>query len=115
MVGNDADVHGCAPSTGSDWSVLRETCIQVWNTGVMLMPLKSQGSATFSADVVFAHWYDHHRAEVFLREVKGSLVLEKAHGAWRGNGYTLTRHAGVYTLVDPKGEPIYAGPVKAAK
>ncbi len=113
QVGGDADVHGCLPSAGYTWSIVQETCIQMWTAGIRLDPVKPDGSAVMSAFVVFASWHDHHRAEVYVPKVKGSLILVKAHGAWRGNGYTLTLHKGTYTLADDQGGPVYAGPPAA--
>ena len=114
-VGGDVDAHGCLIAAGYTWSTLRQGCIQMWTAGIRLDPIKPQGLATFSAFIVFASWYDHHRVELFLRDVKGSLILEKTHGAWRNDSYVLTRRNGVYALADGQGAPIYVEASTASK
>ena len=109
-VGGDSDAHGCLPSTGSTWSEVRRSCIQMWEAGVKLLPLKPQGTATFAAYVVFASGHDGRRAELFLYDRKESLILQKAGfwgHIWRGEGYTLTRQDGVWSLTDGQGNLVY--------
>jgi hypothetical protein len=93
------------------YSILKKSCIQVWTAGIQLLPLKPQGTATYDADVVFAHGHDGHWAELFLYDHKGSVMLEKVgafwSGRWAGQGYSLTRRKGVYSLTGPDGQVIY--------
>jgi len=111
MVGGDQDAHGCAPSTGYTYSTLKHDCIRVWMTGIQLMPLHPQGSATYSATAVFARGRDGRRAELFLYDHKGSVLLSKVRrGAgkrWQGEGYTLVSRNGVFSLNGPDGQEIY--------
>lgn len=115
MVGGGRDAHGCLSSAGYSWSDLRKTCLRVWEAGVRLDPVTPQGLYSSGAFVVSGPWYDHHRVELFLSKPYGSFILEKAHGAWRGNGYILTRHDNIYTLTDDQGHPLYSGPPAAPK
>ena len=111
-VGGGADTHGCYASAGYSWSILRKSCIRMWEAGVRLDPVTPQGSAVMSAFVVFASESDRRQAELFLVDVKGSLLLAKVRGAraWSGEGYKLTVHKGVYSLFDAQGRLIYQGP-----
>ncbi|MEY2829228.1 MAG: hypothetical protein RIQ33_1086, partial [Bacteroidota bacterium] len=40
IVGNDADKHGCKPSAGYTWSVLKNDCIRIWETGIQLSQIE---------------------------------------------------------------------------
>ena len=111
-VGGNVDAHGCYGSAGYSWSVLKTTCVRMWEAGVRLNPVTPQGSAIMSGFVVFASENDQRRAEIFLPHIRGSLLLAKVGSApaWNGNGYKLTFHRGVYTLADDHGHALYRGP-----
>ena len=111
-VGGGTDAHGCYASAGYSWSILKKSCIRMWEAGVRLNPVTPQGSAVMSAFVVFASESDRRQAELFLVNLKGSLLLTKVRGAraWSGEGYRLTAHKGVYSLFDAQGTLIYQGP-----
>ena len=112
QVGAPPDAHGCLPSAGYDYSVVKGTCIQMWEAGIKLLPLQPQGTATFAAYVVFASGHDGHRAEVFLYDRKGSLILEKTglwNHTWKAQDYVLRLEKGIYKLYGPDGRMIYSG------
>ena len=55
IVGNDKDLHGCKGSAGQTWSELKQNCIQVFNEGTRLNPVRTvAGKAISSAFVVFS-------------------------------------------------------------
>jgi hypothetical protein len=106
MAGGDADAHGCRASAGDTWSVLKHDCIRVWETGTRLEPLKPQGTATYTATVIIGSG----RAELFVYDHEGSLMLKKAgfwSNRWQGGGYTLTRQDGGLVLSGAEGQVLY--------
>lgn len=109
MVGGDSDAHGCKASAGYSYSILKKRCIRVWEDGVRLDPLKTDSSATISAFVVFATGHDGPEAELMLPSGHGTHILKKAGKAWTGDGYKLTRKAGVFTAADADGQALYRG------
>ncbi len=76
--GNDADEHGCKPSTGYTWSVIKNDCIRIWESGTQLQPIgtTSEGEAQFIACAIVSE--DHTQAELFLKDIKGSILLESS-------------------------------------
>jgi len=109
MVGGDSDAHGCKASAGYSYSTLKKRCIRVWEDGIRLDPVKTDGSATISAFVVFANGHDGARAELLLPSDQGSHILKKAGHAWTGDGYRLTRKAGVFTVAGADGQALFRG------
>lgn len=78
IVGDDRDEHGCIGSAGESWSQLRESCIQIFNEGQMLMPVKPDVEgigASFSAYILFND--DNSKAEIFVPKTEEiSYILE---------------------------------------
>ena len=109
MVGGDSDAHGCKASAGYSYSTLKKRCIRLWEDGTRLDPLTTDSSATLSAFVVFAAGHDGAQAELILPSGHGTHILKKAGKAWKGDGYTLTRKAGVFTVADAKDQSLYRG------
>ena len=113
LVGGGPDSHGCYADGGYAYSVVRRTCIRIWEAGIRLDPVKPQGSAVMSAFVVFASEDDRREAELFIPGVAAPPVLRKIRHqgvrTWSGNGYTLTLHDGIYSLADTQGEVIFRG------
>jgi len=114
IVGGGPDSHGCYADGGYTYSVVRRTCIRIWEAGARLDPAKPQGSAVISAFVVLASGEDQREAELFIPGVEGSLVLKEVrhHGvrAWSGHGYKLTLDNGIYSIADDRGEVMFRGP-----
>lgn len=76
-VGGDRDEHGCLTAAGETWSVLKQSCVQIFNVGQRLNPVdQSATEATLSAFVIVSD--DKTQAEVFLPGEEGSIVLEKS-------------------------------------
>ncbi len=93
MTGNDADEHGCKPSTGYTWSVLKNECIRVWEIGIQMQPINTDSTnAQFIATAILNE--DKSKAELFIAEVEGSLILEQSKTATQtythSTGYELS-------------------------
>lgn len=100
VVGADVDEHGCKPSAGYQWSVLKNNCIRIFKDGISLKPLQDSMDQTTVVYVLFSD--DASRAELFLPTQKNSILLDrKAEGqpwtkdewmllSWKG--YVLKRN-----------------------
>jgi hypothetical protein len=113
MVGNDVDAHGCKPSAGYTWSVVKNECIQIFNAGIRL-DAKAKGlDTTMSAFVVFKSETDESQAELYLPSQKTSILLAKdkknGSGKWTNATYVLTQWKGMYTLENKKKKVLYQG------
>ena len=74
LVGNDKDNNGCLASAGYSWSQLKDSCIRPWENSIALHV--SDTSANYeSAAFVFID-DKQHKAELFLKEEKQSLLLD---------------------------------------
>lgn len=74
-IGGARDDHGCLTAAGQTWSQLKQSCLQVFDEGVRLNPITAQGSAVFSAFVLFSE--DKSKLELFLPSEKKSFILSK--------------------------------------
>ncbi|CAN5417787.1 hypothetical protein BH11BAC2_BH11BAC2_21160 [soil metagenome] len=107
-VGADTDVHGCKSSAGFQWSILKNDCIQIFETAVKL---QSQHSDSVSAAFILFN-EDKSKAELFVSGESTSLILikqgeEGAHywqnGPWKlfpWKGYVLKKGDKVLYVVD---------------
>lgn len=106
-VGGDKNASGCSISSGATWSVLKNACIQVFNSGsIKLLPVQKTGSATFAAYALFND--DKTKVEVFIPQ-GASTILEQSAGnknLWATGEWSL-ENAGNYVL-KKNGAPQYA-------
>lgn len=113
IVGGDVDEHGCRPSAGYQWSVLKNECIQIFNAGIRLDPKSAKLNQTLSAFVVFKADGKDDKVELYLPNEKKSLILTKVKrneaGAWTNKKYTLTQWKGMYSLEMGKKVLLYQG------
>ncbi len=113
MVGGDMDEHGCKGSAGYSWSVVKNECIQIFNSGVRLDPKAADLEKSLSAFIVFKSDTDDAQAELFLPAEKKSILLTKegkeGAGTWKNEGYVLTQWKGMYSLEDNKKMLLYQG------
>ncbi len=116
MVGNDSDAHGCKGSAGYQWSVVKNECIRVFESGFRLEPKATKLDKNLSAYIVFKSETDDNKAEVFLVNSKTSIVLTKIGknnaGTWKNKQYTLTQWKGMYSLENNKKKLLYQGMAK---
>ena len=114
MVGNDKDEHGCIGSAGYSWSIVKNECIQIFNSGIRLDPQAAHLEKTMSAFAVFKSDTDNAQAEIFLPNEKKSVILTKVGkenaGEWKNDIYVLKQYKGMYMLEDNKKALLYQGP-----
>ena len=113
IVGGDSDAHGCKGSAGYTWSVVKNECIRIFESGIRLNP-KSQGSdRTMSAFIVFKSDMDDAQAELFFPGQPESILLTKekkeSAGIWKNDTYKLSQWKGMYTLENKKKTLLYQG------
>lgn len=89
LVGNDADEHGCKASAGYTWSVLKNDCIRLWETGIQLKAIENKESFSTIATVIIGN--DSTKAELFTSAEKGSILLDKQNGGFKGSGYEFLK------------------------
>ena len=113
LVGNDQDEHGCKPSTGYQWSALRNECIRIFESGIGLAPKAPYLDKTTNAFIVFKSDDEDTKAEIFMPMGKQPLLLSKVAdngaGTWKADTFTLTQWKGMYTLTGAKGQILYEG------
>jgi hypothetical protein len=97
LVGNDADEHGCKASAGYTWSVLKNDCIRLWETGIQLKPIGNKENQTSIATVVLSN--DSTKAELYIATEKGSILLDKQSSSiYAGNNYEFLKDKDKWTL-----------------
>ena len=113
IIGGDSDEHGCKASTGYTWSVVKNECIRIFESGIRLNAKAVELDSTFSAFIVFKSETDESQAELFLPSEKKSTLLaqDKKNGAgkWTNDAYVLTQWKGMYTLEDSHKKVLYEG------
>ncbi len=113
MVGNDSDEHGCKPSAGYSWSVVKNECIQIFNSGIRLDAQAANLDKTMSAFIVFKSESEDAQAELYLPSAKKSILLAKnkknGAGKWTNKNYVLSQWKGMYTLENSKKKVLYQG------
>lgn len=75
-VGSDKDKHGCIGSAGYTFSVVKDKCIKLFEEKIQLKEADSKKSYVANAVVILSK--DGKKAEVFLPDDKGSIILNKA-------------------------------------
>ena len=114
VTGADVDAHGCKPSAGYQWSVLKSECIRIFETGIRLDPKAANLDQTLSAFIVFKSADEDGNAELFLPSAAQSVIMAKAPdkgaGLWKADTLTLSQWKGVYTLTSKNGKTLYEGP-----
>lgn len=117
IVGNDQDDHGCKASAGYQWSVLKNECIRIFETGIRLNPQAPGLDQTTSAFAVFKAEDDDQQVELFLPGQSGSMLLNRVAddgaGTWKSDTFILTQWRGMYTLEGKSGTTLYQGPAVA--
>lgn len=113
LVGGDQDAHGCKGSAGYTWSVVKNECIRIFESGVRLDAKAPYLDKTLSAFVVFKSEQDDAQAELFIPSAKESILLKKAQdngaGTWKNDAMTLKQWKGMYTLEGKDGVVLYEG------
>ncbi len=112
-IGGDKDTHGCLPAAGYQWSVLKNDCIRLFESGIRLDAQAAGLDTTVSAFVVFKSAEDDAQAELFLPTGTGSILLKKMSdngaGLWSDDTFSLSQWKGMYTLHGKSGVLLYQG------
>lgn len=113
-VGGQRDANGCMIGAGESYSLVRKSCLRLFEAAIRLDPKVKQDGAVLSAFIIFAGEDGIGNVEVFLPNRKTSLVmtLEKGNdaGLWKSKSLKLNYWKGVYSLADAKGKTLYQGP-----
>lgn len=98
--GSDKDKHGCKGSAGYTFSVLKNDCVRVFEEKIQLKEVDNKKTYTSNAAVILSE--DGKKAEIFLPESEGSLVLNKTASkktvTYKKGQYVLTKNKTAYTL-----------------
>lgn len=110
VLGGDRDKHGCIPSAGYTWSILKNNCVRLFEEkGVSMEPVDNKESYVSVAVVLFDE--TRTKAELFLPTDKESILLERkspGDSTWRGNDFEFI-HEKKYAL-KKAGTKIYQEP-----
>ena len=87
--GADRDAHGCIASAGYTYSELKKECIRTFEQKIQLKEIATKGN--YNAAVLFNK--DQSKAEIFLKEEKKSVILNRtSKGSWKNGAYSLTQN-----------------------
>lgn len=111
--GSDKDEHGCIPSAGYTWSIVRNSCIRLLETGIKIEPQDPKLDKTTVAYLVFTD--DKIRVEIFLPTQKKSVIIRKSSAEgeplkWANGPLALSESNGIYSLED-EGKLLYRSTV----
>jgi hypothetical protein len=77
IVGGDKGVYGCVSSAGYTWSVVRDSCIRVFEVGTPFVRYDVNTGLTDSLDVAYLTLSDDgFRAEVFFGPTDKPIVMD---------------------------------------
>ena len=83
--GSDRDAHGCIGSAGYTYSILKNSCIRVFEEKIKLNEV-DPGGGSYIVAVIFSK--DKKKAEIFMAEQKEGLILTRKG---KTNKYVLTK------------------------
>ena len=111
VVGNDADEHGCKPSTGYQWSVLKNECIRIFEAGIRLNPKAANLDQTTSTFIIFKSENEISQVEVFM-PTKNSFILSlnednSKQTKWVDKEFSLITDHQQYRLYDANNKLLY--------
>ncbi|MFP7654878.1 hypothetical protein [Chryseobacterium proteolyticum] len=103
VAGGDKDQHGCIGSAGYTYSVLKDDCVKLFEEKIQLREANPQKSYVSNAVVILSK--DKKKAELFLPESKGSIILNRTleylntsvYKSKKGT-YNLNKEKDSYTL-----------------
>lgn len=110
VVGADRDKHGCIPSAGYTFSVIKNDCIRVFEQKTQLKEVNPKGSSTSNAAVIFSS--DNKKAEIFVPKLKSGTLLTQTRGTkrssvWKKGKFALYQKGDNYILKEAN-KPIFA-------
>ena len=89
------DEHGCKPSTGHIWSVLKGDCIRIWEEGLQLNSVAD--TATYAAFLLFSP--DSARIEAFMVETSGANPILYREGNDANSWSSNSKFSGAYKAI----------------
>ncbi len=103
LPGSDRDEKGCIISAGYRWSVIKDTCIRIFETGIKMEPKDPSLDPSTSAYLVFSN--DRVRVEIFLPTQKKAVIIRRMEGSgepqdWKSGPLLLSFRNGSYSLYD---------------
>lgn len=112
--GSDSDEHGCKPSAGYTWSVVKNNCVRLFESGIKMEPQDPKLDQTTVAYLIFSD--DKIRVEIFLPTQKKPVIIRKSSGEgqpakWANGPLALSETNGIYSLED-EGKLLYRSSVK---
>lgn len=104
--GADRDSHGCIGSAGYTYSQLKKECIRPFEQKIQLKEMATKGN--YTAAILFNK--DQSKAEIFLKEEKNSVILNRtSKGIWKNGTYSLKQDKGFMVFQNMKA--IYKSPL----
>ena len=107
--GDDRDEHGCIASAGYTYSLIKKTCVRVFEQKIQLKEVNPKGTSTSIAAVIFSE--DNKKAEVFLPGLTPSQILVRKgtrdNYIWKKGGLVLSKKNGYELKKD--GKLIFSG------
>jgi hypothetical protein len=98
MVGGGTDSHGCNPSAGYTFSVIKNDCIRTFEQKIQLDEVDTKKSYQSSAALIFSD--NKKQVEVFMPSITGSVVLSKKlktkFPTWQKGNIILTKRSKYY-------------------
>jgi hypothetical protein len=97
LVGGDTDIHGCKPSAGYTFSILKNDCVRLFEQEIQLREVNPKQSYTAYSTVIFSE--NKRKAEIFVPTFESSIILIRKGRrlSWKGNSFELSK-AKEYTL-----------------
>jgi hypothetical protein len=86
----ERDAHGCLTSAGSQWSVIKNSCVQLWKAGVKLYPVNYIGFVDY---IIWSE--DKKSVEVFIVRGEQFIMKMNAQGLYSYKTYKLTTENGI--------------------
>lgn len=100
-VGNEKDKNGCLISAGYTWSKLKEDCIRPWEGTITLNITDTSANYETAAFVLIDSI--RHKAELFLKEEKESIILDKrASDLYTSDEYKITQQDHCWSVIHNK-------------
>ncbi|WP_027380763.1 hypothetical protein [Chryseobacterium daeguense] len=89
ILGGDSDAHGCKGSAGYTYSQIKNDCVRLFEEKIQLDEVKPKNGSKSMTAVIFSK--DMKKAEVFLPDMKKSLILTKQAktNTWKNGSYSL--------------------------
>lgn len=73
--GNEGGAGGCIGSAGYTWSVIKDSCVRLFEAGIRLDPQDSNLDQTTSAYIIFNA--DQTQVELFMPKQQNSIILQR--------------------------------------